>query len=311
MIRRLFALALLLPSIARAACSATDAYSTAVCADSPAVYLRLNDIGTISNTTIADASGNNCTGNYSVNTSGDLVGSQTGIPDAGSNVAVNNTAAHTSYGNMGTCDSSWSTSGGITVEAWIKKTVNTNGAYAVSAGGNSSWSYSLAYSTTDFSVFQWDCPANNTSALHGTTTPTVGTYYHVVATINGATSTAIFVNGAQENSTSSFGYTPCTATSGYNKVLWARGDFTNVLNGTLDEVAIYRGILSGTRILAHYTAGSTAPTPSPGMPFSVKRDRLPRPWTTAPEMPQARMDLPGFLIDRMNRAMVRTASVYR
>lgn len=270
-------LLLVLPRLVGATCSATDPYSTVICSDTPAVYFRFNDVSVSPNGTESDLSGNGCDSTYTA-IGTNLTGSQTGIVGAQPDLAVLNTTGTDYLQRTGTtCDSAYTSNGGVTVEAWIKKAVNTNFQYIFGVGGGSNWQYGIA-SGGVFDLVRWDCGASNSSnAPLGSTAVVIGTYFHVVAVINGATSSSLYVNGALEGTTSSYGYTPCTSTTGFNKYIWARGDGGNILDATLDEAAVYRGVLSGARIAAHYAAGTTVLGGTGGgfNSFSVKAPVLP------------------------------------
>lgn len=95
--------------------------------------------------------------------------------------------------------------------------------------------------------------------VDSTTTPTVGTDYHLVGTWDVATKIMkIYVNGVLENTVdaSTFGYSPTT--SGWGPlVLGFNAGMGTGWEGVIDEAAAYAygRVLSAAEVLAHYEAG--------------------------------------------------------
>ena len=89
------------------------------------------------------------------------------------------------------------------------------------------------------------------------TAPTVGQTYHVVATyVSGQA--RLYINGAQvAQSTALTGSLATNPAQSLEVGTYQNNTFT--YQGTVDEVAVYSGELSAARILAHYTAATTAP----------------------------------------------------
>ena len=73
--------------------------------------------------------------------------------------------------------------------------------------------------------------------------PTLGKWYHVVATYDG-TNQKIYVNGVLENTRGSAGYRAPSITTKIAR----RGQGTNFINGTLDDVRIYNRALSAAEV---------------------------------------------------------------
>ena len=109
----LLAFALIAPSLARAACSGPGAYGTAVCADSPTQYLRLNES---SGTTATDSSGNSHNGAYTSSNVSYSVTGPTQVGEDGITLASGGyITAFSSYSTLGSADN-------LTWEIWFKTT---------------------------------------------------------------------------------------------------------------------------------------------------------------------------------------------
>lgn len=75
------------------------------------------------------------------------------------------------------------------------------------------------------------------------------------------------------------------------------------LNGNVQYPAIYKSTLSAAQILSHYNAGITAAT-SGTFPYTVRYFERPRriePRLLRVSMPSLALDVPGFIIDKLNR----------
>lgn len=86
--------------------------------------------------------------------------------------------------------------------------------------------------------------------------PQANAWYHLVGAYDGASGTGyIYVNGVQVKSNAVTGIAQNAAAT-FN--LGDRGDGAPFA-GRIDEVAVYTGVLSASRIQAHYTAGAAQP----------------------------------------------------
>jgi hypothetical protein len=92
--------------------------------------------------------------------------------------------------------------------------------------------------------------------------PLANTWYHLVGAYDGASSTGyIYVNGVQVKSNAVTGFAVNNAAT-FN--IADRGDGAPFA-GRVDEVAVYTGVLSASRVQAHYAAGAVHAPPSIGI----------------------------------------------
>lgn len=223
-------------------------YSAEVLADSPLAYYRL---GEASGSTLVDSSGNGRDGTYVVAPTLGVAGALTGDADTAADFQGPTTGGHAAVAT-----GTWMDTASISVEAWVKRESATASGYIVSRDGNSGVTrdWRLFVSNTngrlDFAVW-------NTSGTVVTLSPTavlaIDTWYHVVATYDGA-NMRVYVDGAQVGSTAHTGNVRTTAqqicVGSFNE------STSNRFNGCLDEVAYYGTALSAARVLAHYDAGT-------------------------------------------------------
>ena len=133
--------------------------------------------------------------------------------------------------------------GTISIAAWVKLNAYTPDAYFVSTGSSVSDGYHFGtYNGAGSNNFAWFFGAGS-GILYSTTVPTLGKWYHVVATYDG-TNQKIYVNGVLENTRGSAGYRAPSITTKIAR----RGQGTNFINGTLDDVRIYNRALSAAEV---------------------------------------------------------------
>lgn len=214
-------------------------YSSEVLADSPLVYLTLDDS---SGTTAVDSSGNgrnmtsaNCT-----------LAQATLMPNGTSSYDFNGTSSQISL-----ADAAWQRPTAMTVEAWIRPDSTTSfKAIAAKDGAGSGWAFYVL--SGKLSLY---C---NGGANTGVATLSTGTTYHVAATFDSGT-VKLYINGALDQTFTSKTLTQTSGTSllvgvstgsngGATRTFW--------FDGREDEFAYYGTALSGARILAHYNAGT-------------------------------------------------------
>jgi hypothetical protein len=223
----------------------TSAYAAAVLADTPLAYWRLGEPS--GSTTCVDQTGHGYTAN--------VVGTITlGVP--GALAHDTNTAAqfsggsgHIDVGNVLDAPSpapfSW--------EVWVKPT--SIGAYAdfisrmtyTASGNPTTGTYMFAFNTAGMNLGFERWVARASSMAIDTAGLVVGSWAHVVATVDATGAGVLWVNGTEVGT----GTTP-TAVPATNAHLL----FGVALACTLDEIAIYDHVLSASRVAAHYAAAT-------------------------------------------------------
>lgn len=241
--------------------------NSAITADSPTVWLKLDDTTVAS--TFVDASGSARTAS--------VIGSPTfggGAATAyvgGSSVAF----AATQYGSVAT--PSWAGSlGALSVEAWFKTTSATTQAIVTmdntgQSPGHSTRKFALYLDSAGKLTWMSFTSAGGFPYAATAAAYNDGNWHHVVATRT-TTGMVIYVDGASVATQTISG-----TLSGTNTVDLLIGAISTgggpgyQFVGSLDEVAVYGTSLSSTRVGAHYSAGTTATTPQSftGSPASV------------------------------------------
>ena len=226
-------------------------YRTAVLADSPIAYWRLGEsAGTVA---VAEVGPN---ADY-INTPTLGVASLL-LADANTSVTfVRSSLEHASANTTMPAGSSV----GVTIEAWVKfATLTAATRYAVARwfGGTGAPDTQVYYNVA---VGAWRYLYQDATGFRNTHsdawTPTIGTTYHIVVTHDyAAEQVRFYVNGAllSLEDVSVNGVPVVHAAGSSASVGRVASDYWD---GTLDEPAIYNGVLSGTRILAHYNAAIT------------------------------------------------------
>ena len=143
-------------------------------------------------------------------------------------------------------------SGDLTIEAWIKPNDVVNILKIVekyqTEGG-----YSLMIHST--SKFRFDYSNGSQTSLYSALTPSVGTWYHVVGTYDGATM-KLYINGLLDNSVAETGY----ANSSQVFTIGSQNDppYGQNFNGIIDDVRIYNYARTPDEIRLDYNAGFAA-----------------------------------------------------
>jgi hypothetical protein len=234
-------LLLVMPSLVHAACSGPGAYGTAVCADSPVRYYRLNES---SGTTAADSSGNGVNGTYAGSGVTYSVAGPPGITDTA--VTFNG-----STGKMtGAAPSNFPFPGNttFTMEVWVKIPVSFTSAtivqsdgnnwIALTSGGKIECGYFNAGSQVEDSPLSYndnkwhlaDCNLVNNSAV-------------ITLYVDGASVASGTKGGSANNSTNFF---------------WGANNTSTFFAGSESQAALYAPALSSGRVAAHFAAGSPA-----------------------------------------------------
>jgi hypothetical protein len=151
-----------------------------------------------------------------------------------------------------------------TVEAWYRPTVAPSGSPAIFAHDWASGyvlplvlGFNVGNTSGNFPGVGYYNGSGTWYVCNSTATLTLNTLYYLVGVYDGTT-LRIYVNGAQTNSNviNQTRGTNTRPTANLGK-RWDTADYTQ---GYIDDVAIYSGVLSATRIQAHYNAGVAAPT---------------------------------------------------
>jgi len=220
-------------------------YSSTVLADSPVVYLRL---GESSGTTAVDssASGLNATyqDGFTLGATGALVG------DADTAVSLNN--GKVTFTGQDVPGQPLYLDTTFTLEAWVKTSstdASFHGVFVKSAV------YGFYVRNGNLSV--WDWPAGH--EVSSGVSVADGAWHHVAFSASHGTTNGsqLYVDGATAGA--AFTYTIGTQSADqFPRV--GNDNSTQYFIGDIDEFAAYNTVLSGTRIAAHYAAG-TGTTP--------------------------------------------------
>lgn len=245
-----------------------SAYSAAVLADSPAVYYRL---GETSGSTVADSSGNGRNLTYASALPPGGASSLLPADTADGAVTFDRTAAlgptRTSY----TANDTLFDAGPLTVEFWANfvdlssSTSDRCTCVAYTVGAGLGWT---TYALATTGVWRWT--NQGVADFSFTAAATAGTTQHVVFTTSNGTDCSLYLNGSLSQSIT--GITAFNATGSSQLSLNSETTTGNSKGRvTLDEVAVYTTALSAGRIAAHYSAGTSAPTPFAPRRSSVRR----------------------------------------
>ena len=246
----------------------TDAYSTAVNAQSPDQFWRLDET---SGSSVLDSSSSGQDGTV-------LAGVSWGA--AGSPASAVNRAA-TLNGSSGAIVSRETSTAPKTysTELWFK-TNTTRGGRLIGFGSSSSTTLSSG-STADRQV----CMLNNGRLQFGTsgavrnlaettTSYNDNLWHHVVAT-QGADGMRLYVDGIQVATNAA---TDAASYTGYWRVGGDRcfgGQTSNFLAGTVDEAAVYATALTAAQVRSHFeAAGGAVPNQAPTASFTSTKDLL-------------------------------------
>ena len=243
-------------------------YDTEITADSPAVYYRLAET---SGSTAHDVSANAHHGTFA----GDVT-----LGVGGSLPGATNLAATLASGGRIALSPLDFAEVSLSVEAWVK-TASTDATSAYE--GNPALTVFGDYSATVWFAFGINGgrvrlarhglgSGSNWQFVDGVSLVNDGQWHHIAATSNATTGVgSVYVDGILEASG------PITVTgddlAAVTRIGTGYGD-QDPFEGTIDEIAVYPGALSSTRIRAHYRASDRIPTlhdlpaPPPTTPVS-------------------------------------------
>lgn len=236
----LLALCFVVPSLAHAACSGPGAYGTAVCADSPLGYWRLDET---SGTSAADSSGNGHPGTYAssgvtYSTVGPTGLGDTGVTFDGTNGNMTGLSA-TNNGTTAWSEEAWFEATDVTTYRQIITGTNgTNTYFHITLNLTTGTVSGCYYSAGDFCI-------TTTGAWND------GNWHLVDYT---------WVNGGQKLYIDGVLRASDTQTIGLPAVNhWICGSQSGAsyhFHGSETQCALYNATLSATRVLAHYQAVS-------------------------------------------------------
>lgn len=230
--------------------SAALAYSDEVLADSPLIYLKLQET---SGTTATDDSGNSHAGTYAGTPA---LNQTTVMPSGTGSVQLNSTAKRVAVAN-----GSWMNTSAFTAEAWIRLTTAGTSYQNIMnrdfTSANRGWN--LYYTNGKLNAFV--SASGNPSDHFGSTVLTAGNDYHCAMTSDGTT-VRLYLNGVLDKT-----FTVGAGAVSTNDLMigasiagsFGGGTFNFSLNGNVDHAAYYGTALSATRIAAHYAAASVGP----------------------------------------------------
>ena len=228
-------------------------YRTAVMADSPHLFWRLDEAsGTVvSDETTANRPGTLRGGTYAWGQGGALASEtreaslSTTTASITANTAVTSTAA-------------------FSVEAWVKTTSTTGGrilGFGDKGGATASAAASVdrqLYTAPNGKVYFG--AGSNKTVVPSTASIANGAWHHVVGTyVTGTNGLKLYVDGVLQGSAT---VNAPTATgfwrAGYEVMSgWTGNPSDSYFEGNLEELAVYTSTLSATRVKAHYDAGVT------------------------------------------------------
>jgi hypothetical protein len=142
----------------------------------------------------------------------------------------------------------------FTVEAWVKRDTPGSGQWetAVSKQGGA---WLLMFNEFDQLTLRRSKYGNVASA----TVATADTNWHYVAATKNGTSVHLYVDGKDVTGTVS----NRTMTDNTEPLVIGQSSASSWFDGGVDEVAVYRVVLSASQIASHYSAGASAPAPAP------------------------------------------------
>jgi len=236
----------------------SSAYETAILADSPVGYWKLDE--TAGTTAVDEISANNLTyaNGYTLN--------QTSLINSGVSVAFDGGAS--SRARLSPAPAALIILGDLTMEAWVKLDALTsdfqyimgNIGIVSDASDTTNWTYSLGVTSTgQLRVFWETAVGTNVEVISGFTLE-LATTYHVAVVRNSTNKTVTFYINGLEYDTRSYTSNPTSGTSTFF-IIGCDEDGPLGWDGNIDEVAVYNKILTDVEIAAHtIAAGATFDT---------------------------------------------------
>ena len=155
----------------------------------------------------------------------------------------------------------------FTVEAWFKtsasaaeETIFFDGGDGTSTCGNGAKVLLRVNAANQLRFYVQD-GSSVTGAINSAATVNNGAWHHAVGTRSGSTLT-LYLDGASAGTTTaalgSVNQTGQTMSIGASNPCSLTPGGLTYFNGSIDDVSLYTTALSSTRVLAHYTAGTTS-----------------------------------------------------
>lgn len=227
-----------------------SAYSAAVLADSPQFYWRL---GEASGTAIADSSGNGLGATLSASMPPGGVASLLAGDTADGAIAFDRTGALGPLSADGAAGTN-NDAGPLSVEFWanfIDLTTSNAKSFVVSNNLGSGQGWAINYNGTG-----WEWTSMGVDGRTFSEVPVPGVTKHMVFTTPDLQTITLYVNGALSQTVGPMG-APTSTGGSFATLNYQRGG-SNYGRIKLDEVAVYRSVLSAGRIAAHYAAAAAA-----------------------------------------------------
>ena len=226
-------------------------YPSAVMADAPVAYWKLNEkLGT---------SAASATGTHG--------GTYSGIPllgELGLTLYLGNLAPRLDGRNdritANSMASGISWSRGFTLEVWVKVTQRTTEEHAIGFNFNSGSGNGPALlrdEPSDRFKYRDGEPGHSYHYAQSTTVPLAGHRYYLVVTVDGTNHGSLYVNGSKEAS-----FTTPARPPSHGGLFTIGAEYdpgptpVSFWHGPIDEAAVYNYALSATRVRAHWQAGA-------------------------------------------------------
>jgi hypothetical protein len=225
--------------------STPSAYAAAILSDSPIAYWRL---GEQDGTTAADRTGHGHDGAYQNSPTLGVAGAIVNDSDGAAHFAGSPAQSVVIPASAATDDLS-----PFSAEAWVRTTNTTQTGYVISQD-TTNWVLQVGGEPgSGRPVAQWGLVrgtfCSGIGILSGITSIADGNWHHLVG-VYASNTARLYVDGFEEVSS---GQNFCTGSGALS--IGARSDGANPFSGDIDEVAIYAGALSPSRIAAHYSLG--------------------------------------------------------
>jgi hypothetical protein len=235
----------------------SSGYATAVLADAPAGYWRL---GETTGTAAADASANASNGSYQNGVTLGVEGSLAGDPDRAARFDGSNDRVLVGDPASGVLDTG---SADFTLEAWVLTTFATGtiGGKKDSGNGGSWWHVGISGDSGHVGQLKATIKdGKSTRTAYSVARVDNGAWRHVAVRFDRDVGISFFVDGVASGSTSVA--TPGSVSNAAAFTIGSAGG-ASTFRGDLDEVALYRSLLTPERMQAHIAAAAldtTAPS---------------------------------------------------